>query len=53
MEAVQRTRYGVNGGGPGGAGAPLAGLARRLQGWLADAGGGGGAAVRVQPMGPS
>ena len=32
VEAVQRTRFGVNGGG-GGAGA---GLQQRLRGWLVD-----------------
>lgn len=46
VEAVQRTRYGVNGG----AGGVSSGLSQRLRGWLVDAMG-SGKAVRAQPYG--
>lgn len=49
VEAVQRTRYGVNGGLGGGLGGGML-LSQRLRGWLVDAIS-SGKAVRSSPYG--
>lgn len=47
VEAVQRTRFGVNGG----AGGMGLGLTQRMRGWLTDAMGSSNKTMRVQPFG--